>query len=135
MAEAIARKILTDRLGEELEKHGIEVLSAGSMAMPGFRATEEASEAVKAFGGDLSRHRSRPLTIELVNQADVIYTMSRDHRRAVMSLVPSAEAKILMLDPHKDVEDPIGSDATVYNELAGELHELIDARLKERPLP
>ena len=61
--------------------------------------------------------------------------MSRDHRRAVIRLVPSAEAKVLMLDPEKDVEDPIGSDAVVYNELAGELRYLIDARLKERPLP
>jgi L-threonylcarbamoyladenylate synthase len=61
MSEAIARRILSDQLHvpeEDLEKRGVQVVSAGAMAMPGSRATPAAVDAVRALGGDLSKHRS-----------------------------------------------------------------------------
>jgi hypothetical protein len=61
--------------------------------------------------------------------------MSRGHARAVSTMVPSAADKVQTLDPVQDIEDPIGSDAAVYNELAGQLFTLIDARLNEHPIP
>jgi protein-tyrosine phosphatase len=138
MAEAIARRIIADKLGvspEEIEQKGVNVMSAGAFAMPGARATPQAADAVKALGGDLSRHRSRQLTVELIHQADMIFAMSRGHARAVSTMVPSAADKVQTLDPVQDIEDPIGSDAAVYNELAGQLFTLIDARLNEHPIP
>lgn len=138
MAEAIARKQLSDRLEAEsdtLEKRGIEIVSAGSMASSGSGATPQAVTAVKKLGGDLSRHRSRPLSVELINQADVIFGMSASHVRAVVGMVPPAAAKVQQLDPGREIDDPIGGDAELYNELAGQLWTLIDARLRERGLP
>ncbi len=137
MAEAIARNVLAKSLhvGEaDLEGKGINVLSAGTYAMPGSRATPEAVEAVHGLGGDLSRHRSRPLTVELIHQADVIYTMGLGHAQAVRSLVPAAAFKVDTLDPAGDIDDPIGSDLAVYKQLAGQLHTLIERRLEERPI-
>jgi protein-tyrosine phosphatase len=134
MAEAIARRILADKLGvleQDLDKKGISVLSAGSMAMPGNRAAAPAIEVLRERGGDLSRHRSRPLTVELIHQADVIYTMSRSHAMAVTALVPSAVDKVKTLSPAGEIDDPIGSDVGVYRELAGELQTLIENRLNE----
>jgi len=134
MAEAIARRILADKLhvsADDLETKGISVLSAGSFALPGARATPQAVDAVKPLGGDLSRHRSRPLSVELIHQADVIFTMSRNHSQAVSALVPSASEKTATLDPDKDVEDPIGGDLSLYQELAVDLKKLIEKRLEE----
>jgi tRNA threonylcarbamoyl adenosine modification protein (Sua5/YciO/YrdC/YwlC family) len=134
MSEAIARRVLADKLhvGEdELESKGISVISAGSFALPGARATPAAVDALKAMGVDLSRHRSRPLSVELIHQADVIYTMSKNHAQAVAALVPSASQKTKTLDPDKDVEDPIGGDLSLYQELAVELKQLIEKRLEE----
>jgi protein-tyrosine phosphatase len=96
--------------------------------MPGSRAAAPAVEAVKQMGADLSNHRSRPLTIELIHQADVIYTMARGHTSAVMSLVPSAAEKTLTLDPAGDIDDPIGGDLQLYQSLAGEMQKLIEQR-------
>jgi len=138
MAEALARRILAERLKitpDELENRGINILSAGSFAMTGARATPQAVDAVKALGADLSRHRSRSLSIELIHEADFIYAMSRNHAQAITSLVPSAAEKVRQLDPKKDIEDPIGSDAAIYNELAAQMATLIDARLREQVLP
>ena len=137
MAEAIARSLLSKNLhvGEfELERKGISVLSAGTYAMPGMRATQQGVDALRDLGMDLSRHRSRPLTVELIHQADVIYTMGRAHAQAVRSLVPSSVDKVETLDPDGDIEDPIGSDLAVYKSLAGHLTSLIEKRLDERKI-
>jgi L-threonylcarbamoyladenylate synthase len=138
MAEAIARKYLADRFSispDELENKGINVISAGSYALPGARAAEPAVEALRSMGADLSRHRSRPLTVELIHQADAIYTMSHNHLRAVASLVPAAADKVSNLDPDGDIEDPIGGDLSLYIEVADRIKSLIEKRLAQGIVP
>jgi protein-tyrosine phosphatase len=133
MAEALAKKVLADRMGvepDDLEKKGLIVLSAGSFAMPGARATPQAVEAIKTLGADLSRHRSRPLSVELIHQADVIYTMGKSHAQVVASLVPGAAEKISNLDPDGDIEDPIGGDLPLYSQVAERIKGLIEQRLE-----
>jgi protein-tyrosine-phosphatase len=138
MSEAIARKIIAERLKvapEEIESKGISVISAGSFAMPGTRATPQAVEALREMNIDLSKHRSRPLSVELIHQADAIFTMSHAHAQAVTSLVPAAREKTHTLDPDNDIDDPIGADVGVYQKLAQSLEPLIARRLKEGVLP
>src|SRR5258706_118005 len=83
-------------------------VAAGAMALPGARAAAPAIDVVREMGGDLSKHRSRMLSVELIHQADMIFTMSQNHARAVTALVPSAAEKVTTLDPQGDIEDPIG---------------------------
>jgi L-threonylcarbamoyladenylate synthase len=132
MAEAIARQYLANKLSvnpDDLEKKGISVISAGSFALPGARAAAPAVEALKAMGADLSKHRSRPLSVELIHQADAIYTMSAAHAKAVTSLVPGAAERVSNLDPEADIEDPIGGDLPLYTEVAERMKQLIEQRL------
>ncbi len=134
MAEALARAALVKKFGGdslELDKRGISVVSAGSFALPGARATPQAVEAVKQLGAELSQHRSRPLTVELIHSADAIFTMGRAHAAAVTSLVPSAREKTTTLDPSGDIEDPIGGDQSLYSGLAKSLQKIIDKRIDE----
>jgi len=138
MAEGLARKILADKLHlpqADLEHKGYSVLSAGSFALPDAKATPAAVQALQSLGVDLSRHRSRPLTVELIHQADVIFTMTRSHTQAVVALVPSASDKTLPLNPENDIEDPIGGDVALYQALARQLHSLVETRLAEHSLP
>lgn len=135
MAEAITRHVLAEKLSlrePELEKKGISVVSAGSFALPGVKATPQAVQAVKEMGVDLSQHRSKPLTVELIHQADVIFAMGRSHAQAVTALVPSAGQKVATLDPDGDIEDPIGGDVKLYQQLAEQLKNLIRKRLEEK---
>jgi protein-tyrosine phosphatase len=132
MAEGIARKYLAERLSVppgELEAKGVTVISAGSYAMPGAKAAAPAVEVLQGMGVDLTRHRSRPLSVELIHQADAIFTMSQNHARAVVSLVPSAADKVSNLDPDGDIEDPIGGDVKLYAEVAERIKALIEKRL------
>jgi len=134
MAEALARRILARKYEvpeTELERKGINVVSAGSFAMPGARATPQGVEALRDMGIDLSQHRSKPLSVELIHQADHIFTMGRAHALQVAALVPSAREKVSTLDPSGDIDDPIGGDTALYKDLAGHLETLIEQRLKE----
>ena len=137
MSEALAKQVLAEKLKvpeDKLESKGISVLSAGSFAMPGSRATPAAVEALRPMGVDLSRHRSRPLSVELIHQADVVFTMSRGHVQAVTALVPSATEKTFTLDPEGDIDDPIGGELSLYQTLAVQLRNLIEKRLEEKVL-
>jgi protein-tyrosine phosphatase len=137
MAEALARRMLSQKLGvppEQLEQRGFNIGSAGAYAIPGSRATPAAVAVVKELGGDLSRHRSQALSVELIHQADKIYVMSRGHAQAVTALVPAASGKTVLLDPEGDIEDPIGGDEKLYRDLADLLQRLIEKRLAEADL-
>ena len=137
MAEALARAIVAEKLGvkeDQLDQKGVTIMSAGAMAMPGSRATPQAVDAVRELGGDLTRHRSRPLTVELIHQADAIFTMGRAHAAAVQALVPSAADKTFLLDPAGDIDDPIGGDLSLYQQLATQLKGFITKRLQEQQL-
>lgn len=132
MAEGLARKMLAETRRtspDELDRQGIRVASAGAFAMPGMPATAEAIEAARKLGADISRHRSRPLTLDMLHEADVIYCMTDAHRHAVIDMLASAESRTHLLDPGgRDVEDPIGSGPAAYQKCA----EFIRAKLAER---
>ena len=134
MAEAIGRHLLAEAYQvseEELENKGLAVGSAGTFASTGSRATPEGATAVKAVGGDLSRHRSRPLSVELIHEADFIFAMTRGHAQSILSLSPAASEKLSLLDPGGDVEDPIGGGQEQYTELANRFKTLIEQRFTE----
>jgi protein-tyrosine-phosphatase len=137
MSEALAKQVLAEKLKvpeDKLESKGISVISAGSFAMPGSRATPAGVEALRQMGLDLTKHRSRPLSVELIHQADYIFTMGRGHVQAVTALVPSAAEKAFTLDPEGDIDDPIGGELALYQTLAVQLRNLIEKRLEEKVL-
>jgi protein-tyrosine phosphatase len=127
MAEALARSLLRDR-------PGLEVASAGVYASDGGAASPEAVAAMRERGLDLSQHRSRLLTAEMVAEADGIYTMTGSHRRAVLQAFPEAELKTQRLLPDVDIADPIGGPASAYEAAARQIEEGLRARFTEAKL-
>jgi protein-tyrosine phosphatase len=118
LAEALCKKRLADALGctvEDLPARGVIVMSAGLAAITGAPAAPEAVEAAQALGADLSGHRSRPLTHDLVAQADLLVAMTRGHVQALLDHYPRLGARPRLLSPRgDDVADPIGHDQAVY---------------------
>jgi len=135
MAEALARRMLADRLQareEDLPSRGLRVLSAGTAAGHGGAATEEAEQAVRRYGADLSRHASRPVTVAMVEEADRVYVMTPRHKAVLAEWMPEHERKIQLLDPRgRPVEDPIGGTAEVYRDCARHVHESLLERLRD----
>jgi len=65
-----------------------------------------------------ARHRSRPVTRELVDSADAVVAMTRAHRDALVRAFPDAGNKITTLmhwaGEDADVPDPFGNNVEVY---------------------
>lgn len=134
MAQGLAREVLARQTGLtelELESAGWRIESAGLYASPGAPASPEAVEALARQNLDIRGHRARTLTTQMIREADVIYGMTRAHVQGVLAMDPSAGAKVFPLDPDGDIEDPFGSDVTIYEQCAGTIRRGLERRLKE----
>jgi protein-tyrosine-phosphatase len=123
MAAAIARV--------EAAGRSLEILSAGTSAVPGAPMTAQARVALRSLGVPAGRHRTTPLTRDMVERAEAVYCMTRGQRQAVLALVPEAAGKTACLDPESDVPDPIGQPLAAYLACAQRLQVLVRRRLAE----
>ncbi len=106
----------------ELPNRGVMVISAGVSAAAGTPASESAIQAMRSRRLDLSNHESRPVSDALVRFADLILTMTRGHRHAVLEHWPAAAGKIQLLGRDgRDVADPIGGDVAEYERCAAQI--------------
>ena len=135
MAEVLCRRLLADTLGvavSELGLRGYEVESAGMAAAVGEPASPEAVEVAQAFGGDLTEHASKPLTLELVDRADHLFTMTAGHLRMLHSLRLPVGPEPRMLSAYdEDVPDPIGGPMELYRACAEQIRQSLRERLPQ----
>ncbi|TFD40328.1 low molecular weight phosphatase family protein [Cryobacterium sp. TMT2-10] len=68
----------------------IQVASAGTIGLTGQGMPPQAADLSRHFGGDPSAHVAQELTEQHVQTADLVFAMSREHRRAIVELVPRA---------------------------------------------
>jgi len=108
MAEAI--------LASRLAPHGVKVSSAGIAALVGRPADPHAKALLAERGLDLSGHRARQLTPELVQGADLVLVMSTEQQRAVEQLAPAARGRVHRLGRFGgfDVPDPYRQDRAAF---------------------
>ncbi|SHE58519.1 protein-tyrosine phosphatase [Caldanaerobius fijiensis DSM 17918] len=128
---SMAEYIFRDMLNKRGDVKGIKVLSAGISAFPGAMASPEAIEVMKELGIDMSPHRSRALTREMIEKSDLILTMTSEHKRQILSIVPQAENKVFTLKEfaqmeEKDILDPFGKTIDVYRNSAQEIKEALE---------
>ena len=126
LAEALLRRALVERGVQD-----VEVSSAGTGAWDGAPASEGAYLVGLENGLDLSGHRARLLTRELVRAADVILTMSAQHRARVESMGGGDRVHTLVeyagtAPRDGDVSDPYGSDLDAYRVTYRQLEELVE---------
>jgi protein-tyrosine-phosphatase len=99
-------------------------------------ATAEAVTALKPLGIDLSMHESQPVTEKLIHHADVIWTMTRSHRQAILDQWPEAGQRAQLLSMNeRDIADPIGGPLEYYRKCAEQIKIELEQRLKEISLP
>ena len=118
MAEAL--------LAAELGRRGcgdIEVTSSGTWADLGNRATPEALEVLAARGIDFATHRSRPVHLDELAEADLVVAMTSVHLRELRQLADSVDAKLVLMKELVEMEvDDIGAaplDERLANLLRG----------------
>ncbi|WP_136610351.1 arsenate reductase/protein-tyrosine-phosphatase family protein [Sinomonas albida] len=94
------------------------VSSAGIIAREGEKMTKEAALVSRQRGGDPSAHRSRRLTEVHLQQADLVLTATRDHRGAVVKLLPRMSRRTFTISEFIRLSTtPIDREANSVNDL------------------
>jgi protein-tyrosine phosphatase len=94
----------------------ITVTSAGVKSLVGDCAAPQAQIAMKQIGIDISGHRAKQLTEELVGTSDLILVMEKQHVEESLFLFPYARGKIFLLGEWSDFEvpDPCGRSSDFF---------------------
>ncbi len=107
-----------------------QVCSAGLAAGNGLAASAAAVEVLAERNIDLTPHRSRALTGEMIDNADLIVVMTASHAREIQARFPGARDRVRLLksfDPAggRDIQDPLGSDPVTYRQIRDEIDEAL----------
>ena len=135
MAEGLFKRRLADRLGcgvDELPDRGFVIASAGIAAGSGDAAAPESAAAMREYGVDLTAHRSRPATADLIARADDVIVMTRSHLLTVAGKYPVLGGALrLLCGSAGDLDDPIGAGADVYRACATTIRHHVDRLITE----
>jgi protein-tyrosine-phosphatase len=133
MAEGILRQRWT-----EAGDNDRTVSSMGVQGLDGSPATELAQQVCAANGIDISAHRSRPVSGEEIQTADLILCMEPGHVSFLNTFYPWHSDRIALLGawPGKakkkhTVQDPMGGSRALYEKVFGIIEAHIDRILPE----
>ncbi len=121
MAESIGRRIAAEKGLTD-----VEVRSAGTAAWEESPASDGALLVSLERGTDLSGHRARLLTRELLDQYDLVLAMGPHHLERVEAI--GGKGKTYLLTTYgsrgasdRPIGDPFGGDLSLYRETYDEL--------------
>lgn len=129
LAEGILKKMLK---GKNIDY--IQVNSAGTNSWGGCPASLFALEVGKSSGIDLKTHTTQNLSKEMLEEADLIFTMSQNHLDHIRKLSEESINKSFLLKafPRRSedesfwIKDPIGGTRDDYRECLSDLKESIE---------
>ena len=117
MRSALAEFLMQQELSVAGLQQQVRVMSAGVHATAGREAHAWAQEAAVELGISLAQHRAKPLTSEMVEQADCILAMDFQNKAELLTLYPQAQKKIFMLSAYaegpwqyREIPDPYLGD-------------------------
>ena len=119
MAEILLRTAIENE--PSLSNYNIQ--SAGIFAAQGQAASENAQKIIEKKSYDLSKHRSKQISQDLVDQSDLILAMTQSHLRALSSAFPESLNKMHLFraftkESELDVMDPFGGNLIEYEHCA-----------------
>ncbi|PAB58309.1 low molecular weight protein arginine phosphatase [Anaeromicrobium sediminis] len=131
MAEALMKKLI--------EKHNlnINIYSAGIFTMDGLSPSENSILAMDEIGINIRDYKSNTITRELINNSDLILTMTENHKQKILQIIPKISNKIYTLKEYGKVNgdinilDPYGQNVHVYKACRDEINRLLEIIINE----
>lgn len=108
----IAAACFKRELSQRQLEQAWEVQSAGTWAQEGLPAMPDAIMYARQFGLDIREHRSREVTAQMMEAADLVLVMERDHKEALQLEFQSSRHKLVLLTEvvegiPNDIDDPV----------------------------
>lgn len=125
MAEGILKSIAEEK------NLDLKVSSAGISVFDGDNASKNSINAMKKIGINISQHEARQLHRDLIDEADLILTMSKSHKEFIRANFSSAKDKVFTLLEYvdkidKDIGDPYGGNLSLYEHTRDEIYQAIE---------
>jgi len=110
------------------EQAEISVESAGLGAMVDWPAAEHAEALLSERGIDISAHRARQLTPELLQEADLILVMELGHKKAIEAQDTTARGKVFRVGEwqDRDIRDPFQKPKKEFAKVLREIDACVD---------
>ncbi len=114
MGEYFLQKALADKGVDDILCE-----SAGTMAIDGGPAIGTAVDLMAEYSIDMRSHRSRGLTAQMLEEAEMIICMELGHLNYCLKIAPHCSEKMHLLgnyidDGEKEIDDPIGGMVEDY---------------------
>jgi len=128
MAEGLLAHALA---AEEGPLKQLTVVSAGVAARPGEYVSENSVIALKKVGIDISAHRSRPLTQDMLDSALLVLCMTESHRSLIELQASPVPAHLHLFrdflpdGASREIADPFGGPLKLYEASRDEMVEAI----------
>jgi protein-tyrosine phosphatase len=124
-AIAFARQVV--KRGDD---HHISISSAGTWTVTDLPATPDALKQAKKYHLNLSFHKSRLISQEILSEADLVLVMDANHKEGITHEFPDVADKVYLLAEvtngvSYDIPDPYSTDESPAV-VAKEIVELID---------
>lgn len=118
---------MKDTISKDEELEGVEVISAGTGVYSTGPASYNAKKALESMNINIEGHKSKALTLDMLNKANIILTMTMSHKLRVLDILPAAKEKIYTLKEFAgqediDIQDPFGLSVDEYKKCALEIH-------------
>lgn len=132
MAEYLLNKLIEE---EDLQNL-IQVESAGTGALDGYAAADHTVSVCREYGIDVSPHRARSVSPDLIRDADLVLCMGKYHKMDLATIFPHFKEKIELLkkfansdsDQYMTIDDPYGGPMKAYEktflEIRDEIHRI-----------
>lgn len=118
---------MAEGFAKALNKDGnYDIQSAGISAVDGDKVSESSVAAMKDFGIDISGHKARYLSSEMMQKSDLVLTMTAFQCEFLRNKYPEYAEKIFAMS-NSDVSDPYGQDEKTYKKCAEEIKAAVDA--------
>lgn len=109
----------------------IEAKSAGIFALDGDRASDNAILALNNIGIDISNHISKQLHEGMIEEADIVLTMTDDQKNKINRRFSKSHKKVYSLNYYafgmkKDIQDPYGRSLKNYELARDEIFKAIE---------
>jgi protein arginine phosphatase len=128
MRSAMAEFLMRKALKEAGVEQQVRIVSAGLHASAGREAHPWAQEASAGLGISLAEHKAKPLTREMVEQADCVLAMDFQNKAELLALYPEAQEKFFMLSAYaqgpwqyREIPDPYLGDLKATRHCAEQL--------------
>ena len=109
----------------------ISVSSAGTWSTTGMPAMPKAVKLAKEFDLNLSYHRSRVVSEDILSISDLILVMESGHKEAITHEFPETQGRVFLLTEAvgkipADIPDPYGEKRVLPEDVLNEIIEMID---------